>query len=70
MSVIVKVVNWRDISLGFVRPLDRDKKAFVGRMDSYPVVVGQLQNAVLMERIVSSTDLVTVAAAATVSRKN
>ena len=43
-----KIVNWRDVRIGFARPLDEDEKTFVGAMDSYPVVVGQLRKAALM----------------------
>ncbi len=56
-----KVVNWRDVRLGFARPLESDEKTFVGRMDSYPVVVGQLRAAALMKGMGPSTDVVAVA---------
>jgi len=40
-----KRINWRDVRLGFVRPLDSPVKIFVGKMDSYPEVIGQLRQA-------------------------
>jgi hypothetical protein len=56
-----KVVKWRDVRIGFARPLESDGKTFVGRMDSYPVVVGQLRAAALMKGMGPSTDVVAVA---------
>jgi hypothetical protein len=37
-----KNVRWRDVRLGFARPLDSENKTFVGGMVPYPVVGGQL----------------------------
>ena len=45
-----KIINWRDVRLGFVRPLDSDSKIFVGKMDSYEEIVGDLHNAAEMDR--------------------
>ena len=56
-----KAVNWRDVRIGFVRPLEGGKKTFVGRMDSYPVVVGQMRDAAVMEGMGPSADVVAVA---------
>jgi hypothetical protein len=56
-----KVVNWRDVRLGFARPLESDKKTFVGKMDSYPVVVGQLRNAAKLRGMTPETEVIGVA---------
>lgn len=56
-----KLVNWRDVRLGFARPLESDKKTFVGGMDSYPAVVSRLHDAAVMEGMDSSTTVVGVA---------
>jgi len=41
----VKVIKWRDVRLGFARPIDQKEKVFVGKMDTYPSVVNQLHGA-------------------------
>ena len=56
-----KRINWRDVRLGFVRPLDCPTKIFVGKMDSYPEVVGQLRQAAQLAGMTSTTDIVGVA---------
>lgn len=56
-----KVINWRDVRLGFVRPLDSDSKIFVGKMDSYPEIVGDLHNAAKWIGMTSETEMVGVA---------
>lgn len=44
-----KEIKWRDVRLGFARPLDSSFKIFVGKMASYPEVISQLHSvAVLM----------------------
>ncbi len=40
-----KVIKWRDVRLGFARPIDQKEKLFVGKMDTYPRVVNQLHGA-------------------------
>ncbi len=57
----IKLVNWRDVRIGFARPLQDADKTFVGRMDSYPVVVGQLHDAALMRGMTPTTAVVGVA---------
>jgi hypothetical protein len=56
-----KVINWRDVRLGFVRPLDSDFKIFVGKMDSYEEIVGDLYNAAKLTGMTSKTETIGVA---------
>ncbi len=56
-----KEINWRDVRLGFARPLDSTSKLFVGKMDSYPEVIGQLHNAAVLTGMSSATDVIGVA---------
>lgn len=56
-----KIINWRDVRLGFVRPLDSDSKTFVGKMDSYEEIVGDLYNAAKLIGMTSKTEVVGVA---------
>ena len=56
-----KIINWRDVRLGFVRPLDSDSKIFVGKMDSYEEIVGDLHNAAKWIGMASETETVGVA---------
>jgi hypothetical protein len=50
-----KRVGWRDVRLGFVRPLDSEDKTFVGGMVPYPVVGGQLLLAAKLRGMTSDT---------------
>ncbi len=34
-----KILNWRDVRLGFVRPLDSKSKTFIGKMVPYQCVI-------------------------------
>ncbi|MCP4217772.1 MAG: hypothetical protein GY765_24235, partial [bacterium] len=52
-----KTVNWRDVRMGFARPLESVSKVFVGKMDSYPEVVGQLFNAAVLAGLTPDTDV-------------
>ena len=56
-----KIINWRDVRLGFVRSLDSDSKTFVGKMDSYEEIVGDLYNAAKLIGMTSKTETVGVA---------
>ncbi len=56
-----KEVKWRDVRLGFVRPLGGISKIFVGRMDSYPKVIGQLHDAALLNGMTPETQVIGVA---------
>jgi hypothetical protein len=56
-----KKINWRDVRIGFARPLDSPSKMFVGKMDSYPEVIRQLHSAAVLSGMSSATDVVGVA---------
>lgn len=56
-----KVIKWRDVRLGFVRPLESNEKIFVGKMDSYEEIVGDLYNAGKLIGMTGSTEIVGVA---------
>ena len=43
-----KIIKWRDVRLGFVRPLDSKSKTFVGKMDTYQEVVSQMHSAAVL----------------------
>ena len=55
-----KEIKWRDVRIGFVRPLDCLSKVFVGKMDSYPIVVGQLYQAAEYVGMTSRTEIIGV----------
>jgi len=56
-----KKIKWRDVRLGFARPLDSPSKIFVGKMDSYPEVIGQLHSAAVLAGMTPETDIVGLA---------
>ena len=56
-----KDVGWRDVRLGFVRPLDSEDKTFVGGMVPYPVAGGQLRLAAKLRGMTSDTEPIGVA---------
>lgn len=56
-----KIVNWRDVRLGFVRPLESNEKTFVGKMASYKEIVGDLHNAGKLIGMTAETEVVGVA---------
>jgi hypothetical protein len=56
-----KIISWRDVRLGFVRPIDSEQKIFVGKMDLYPVVINQLHNAAELIGMTQTTHVVGVA---------
>jgi hypothetical protein len=55
-----KVINWRDVRIGLTRPLGSVTKTYVGKMDSYPEVVGQLFNASVLIGMTPATEIVGV----------
>ena len=55
-----KKLNWRDVRLGFVRPLESISKTFVGKMDVYPEVIGDLYNAALLIGMTDETKIIGV----------
>ena len=56
-----KIINWRDVRLGFVRPLDSKSKTFVGKMDSYQNVVSQMHSAAVCIGMTPETKIIGVA---------
>jgi len=56
-----KIINWRDVRLGFVRPLDSKSKTFVGKMDSYQNVVSQMHSAAISIGMSPETKIIGVA---------
>lgn len=57
----IKVIKWRDVRLGFVRPLDTKSKSFVGKMDLYKEVVGQMHNIGVLIGMTPKTEIIGVA---------
>jgi len=56
-----KIIKWRDVRLGFVRPLDLKSKTFVGKMDSYQDVVSQMHSAAVLTGMAPETKIIGVA---------
>ena len=56
-----KIINWRDVRLGFVRPLDSKSKTFVGKMDCYQNVVSQMHSAAVFIGMTPETKIIGVA---------
>ena len=56
-----KIIKWRDVRLGFVRPLDSKSKTFVGKMDSYQDVVSQMHSAAVLTGMTPETKIIGVA---------
>jgi hypothetical protein len=56
-----KVINWRDVRIGLVRPLESVSKIYVGKMDTYPEVVGQLFNASVLCGMLPKTQIIGIA---------
>ncbi len=56
-----KVTKWRDVRLGFARPLNQEEKIFVGKMDSYPNVICQLHSAAELIGMTSEREVIGVA---------
>ena len=58
---MAKRINWRDVRLGFARPLDSESKIFAGGLNSYPQVVGQMRSAAVLIGMTPKTEVVGVA---------
>ena len=56
-----KIIKWRDVRLGFVRPLDSKSKTFVGKMDSYRDVINQMHSAAVLTGMTPETKIIGVA---------
>jgi len=57
----IKTIKWRDVRLGFVRPLDTKSKSFVGKMDSYKKVVSQMNSLGVLIGMTPKTEIIGVA---------
>jgi len=56
-----KIVRWRDVRLGFARPLDEKEKVFAGKMGCYPEVASQLHSAAELSGMTSETEVIGIA---------
>ena len=56
-----KLINWRDVRLGFVRPLDSKSKIFAGGLGSYSNVVSQMHDAAVLIGMTQETEIVGIA---------
>ena len=56
-----KIIKWRDVRLGFARPLEDKEKVFVGKMDSYPKVINQLHSVAEIIGMTSESEVIGVA---------
>ena len=56
-----KVIAWRDVRIGVVRPLDAESKLYVGKTAVYPVVVNDLVQAAVLQGLSSTTAVIGVA---------
>ena len=56
-----KLIKWRDVRIGFARPLEQKEKIFIGKMDAYPVVVNQLHDAAEFIGMTADTHVIGVA---------
>ena len=55
-----KILNWRDVRIGFARPLDSLSKTYVGKKDSYTEVVSDLFQAAVLEGMSPHTQVIGV----------
>lgn len=56
-----KVINWRDVRIGFARPLDALSKTYVGQKASYADVISDLFQAAVLEGLGPDTHVIGVA---------
>ena len=56
-----KIINWRDVRFGFVRPLNSEAKIFSGKIDLYQSVVSQMHSVAVLIGMTSKTENVGVA---------
>lgn len=56
-----KITKWRDVRIGFARPLESSDKTFVGKMDSYETVVNQIHSAAVIVGMTPETKVIGVA---------
>lgn len=50
--------EWRDVRMGLVRPLAEVEPTYVGKLDSYPVIVGQMRGAAGLRGLSAQTEVV------------
>lgn len=50
--------QWRDVRMGLARPLTELEPTYVGKLDSYPVVVGQIRGAAGLRGLSPKTEVV------------
>jgi len=55
-----KLIKWRDVRLGFVRPLCSESKIFAGGLSSYSNVVNQMHGAAVLIGMTPKTEIVGV----------
>lgn len=57
-----RTINWREVRVGFARPVDdKKKRTFIARMDKYPAVVQQLVSAAINQGMGKETEVTAVA---------
>ena len=56
-----KSIRWNEVRIGFARPLESESKIYIGRMDGYPEVVGQLFQAAVFAGLTPETDVIGIA---------
>ena len=55
-----KLLNWRDVRIGFARPLNALSKTYVGKKDVYSEVVSDLVQAAVLEGMSPTTQVIGV----------
>jgi hypothetical protein len=55
-----KVINWRDVRIGFARPLDSPSKTYVGKKAAYADIVSDVCQAAVLEGMTSDTQIIGV----------
>jgi len=55
-----KVINWRDVRIGFARPLDSPSKTYVGKKAAYADIVNDVCRAAVLEGMTPDTQVIGV----------
>jgi hypothetical protein len=55
-----KVINWRDVRIGFARPLESPSKTYVGQKAAYADIVRDVFQAAVLEGMTSDTQVIGV----------
>jgi hypothetical protein len=53
-----KVIHWRDVRLGFARPLDSPSKTYIGKKAAYADIVRDVGQAAVLEGMTSQTQVI------------